>query len=60
MPKTITIEIDEVSAEIVANMLLYYNLAQLKEAEAKDPFKDNSPYITAIENFIKAYDKAEK
>lgn len=58
--KTITIEIDEASAEIVSNMLLYYNLAKLKEAEAKDPFKDNSPYIIAIDNFLKAYDQAKK
>lgn len=58
--KTLTIEVDEVSAEIVANMLLYYNLAQLKEAEARDPFKDNSPYIVAIENFLKAFDQAKK
>ena len=55
----ITIEIDEVSAEIVANMLRYYNLHQLKEAEVKDPFKDNSPYIKSIENFLDAYEKAK-
>lgn len=58
--RTLTIEIDEASAEIVANMLLYYNLYQLKEAEKQDQFKDNSPYINAIENFLKAFDQAKK
>lgn len=57
--KTITIEVDEVSAEIVADMLEYYNLHNLKMAEIKDPYKDNSPYIKAIENFLEAYEKAK-
>lgn len=56
--KNITITIDEVSAEIVTNMLEYFNLHNLKEAEKRDPFKDNSPYIRAIENFLEAYKKA--
>ena len=58
--KTITITVDEVSAQIVANMLEYFNLHNLKEAERRDPFKDNSPYIRAIENFLDAYNKADK
>lgn len=57
--KTITIEVDEVSVEIVANMLEYFNLHNLKEAEKQDPFKDNSPYIRAIETFLNAYKKAK-
>ena len=56
--KKLTIEIDEVSAEIVMNTLRYYNLPLLKEGEVRDPFKDNSPYIKAIENMLAAYDKA--
>lgn len=57
--RTITIEVDEVSAEIVANMLEYFNLHNLKEAERRDPYKDNSPYIKAIETFLEAYEKAK-
>jgi len=56
--KKITIEIDEVSAKIVADMLEFFNLHNLKEVEKKDPFKDNSPYINAIETFLEAYKKA--
>ena len=55
----LTIEIDEINAEIVMNMLEYYNLHNLKEAEKMDPFKDNSPYIRAIETFLNAYKKAK-
>lgn len=58
--KTLTIEVDEISAKIVADTLLYYNLARLKEAEAKDPYLDNGYLIVAIENFLKAYDQAKK
>ena len=57
--KKLTIEVDEVSAEIVMNTLRYYNLPQLKLAEERDPFKDNSPYIKAIENMLSAYDNAK-
>lgn len=58
--KTLTIEVDEVSAQLVADMLLYFNLANLEEGEKRDPFKDNSPYKNAIHNFLKAYDIAKK
>jgi len=58
--KTLTIEVDEASAQIVADMLLYYNLANLEEAERRDQFKDNSPYKNAIHNFLKAFDQAKK
>lgn len=56
--KTITIKVNDTIAQIVANTLRYYNLHILKEAEKKDPFKDNSPYIRAIETFLKAYEEA--
>lgn len=57
--KTLTIEVDEASARIVADMLLY-NLANLEEAERRDQFKNNSPYKNAIHNFLKAFDQAKK
>ena len=58
--KNIIIEVDAISARIVADMLEYYNLYNLKEAEKRDPYKDNSPYIKAIEDFLKAYKSATK
>lgn len=56
--KQLTITVDEVSAKIVADTLRYYNLVMLKQAEERDPLKDNSPYINAIEKCLEAYDKA--
>ena len=58
--KTITITLNPISARIVAEMLEYYNLYNLEEAEKRDPFKDNSPYINAIKDFLKAYKEASK
>ena len=60
MTKTITIKVDEISAKIVADMLRYYNLYRLKEAEDKDPYLNNDYLITAVEKFLEAYDKAVK
>ena len=57
--KTITLEIDAISARIVA-MIAEYNIDQLKQAEQRDAFKDNSPYIKALEDFLKAYESAKK
>ena len=58
--KNITIELNEVSAQIVANTLEYYNLAILEEAEKKDPYKDNGYLIKAIKDFLEAYKKASE
>lgn len=58
--KNITLTINEASACIVANTLEFYNLYMLKEAEKRDPLKDNSPYIKAIEDFLTAYKEATK
>lgn len=59
MKKT-TIEIDEVTAELIANTLEYYNLPKLEEAERLDPYKDNGYMIRAIKDFLKAYEEATK
>lgn len=57
--KKLTIKVDEVIAEIVMDILRYYNLPQMKLAEERDPFKDNTPYIAAVEKFLEAYDNAK-
>ena len=57
--KNISITINEISARIVAEMLEFYNLPQLKRAEELDQYKDNSPYIKAIEDFLTAYKGAK-
>jgi len=58
--KNITITLNEISAQIVAETLEFYNLYMLEEAEKRDPFKDNSPYIKAIKDFLNAYKEATK
>lgn len=58
--ETLTLKLDPISAQIVANTLEYYNLTQLEEAEKRDPFKDNGYLIKAIKDFLKAYEEATK
>lgn len=58
--KQLTIKIDPISAQIVADTLEYYNLVILEEAEKKDPFKDNGYLIKAIKEFLKAYKGARE
>lgn len=58
--KNITITLNEISAQIVANTLEFYNLYILEEAEKKDPTKDNGYLIKAIKDFLKAYEEATK
>ena len=48
------ISINEVSAEIVANTLEYYNLAILEAQKETDPLKDNDYLIKAIKEVIEA------
>ena len=59
-PQLLTLKLDPISAKIVADMLEYYNLYNLEEAEKRDPFKDNSPYIKAIKSVLEAYKEATK
>lgn len=54
----LTIKVDKISARIVAEMLEFYNLYQLEQAEARDKFLDNSPYKKAIRDFLKSYNEA--
>ena len=56
--ETLTLKLDPISAQIVANTLEYYNLTQLEEAEKRDPFKDNGYLIKAIKSVLKAYEEA--
>lgn len=58
--EALTLKLDPISARIVADMLEYYNLYNLEEAEKRDPFKDNSPYIKAIKSVLEAYKEATK
>ena len=58
--EALTLKLDPISARIVADMLEYYNLANLEEAEKRDPFKDNGYLIKAIKDFLKAYEEATK
>ena len=58
--ETLTLKLDPISAQIVANTLEYYNLTQLEEAEKRDPFKDNGYLIKAIKSILEAYEEATK
>jgi hypothetical protein len=51
--KTLTIELSDVTAKIVAD-LLQYNLSQLEMAEKADPFKDNGYLKKACNETIEA------
>lgn len=51
--KKLTIELSDVTAKIVAD-LLEYNKSQLEMAEKADPFKDNGYLKKACDEAIKA------
>ena len=57
--RKLTITLNEATARIIADMLQYYNLVGLMEAEKREQLKVNSPYINAIKDFLKAYEEAQ-